>query len=39
MVLALLYSVSSLTPGIINKFYWDKVMNSNAYGFVIKKSK
>ena len=37
MVLALLYSVSSLTPGIINKIYWDKVMNSNTYGFTLSK--
>ncbi len=37
MVFALLYSVSSLTPGIINKFYWDKVMNNKTYGFTLSK--
>tara|TARA_B100000902_G_scaffold164305_1_gene159331 strand:- start:2225 stop:4018 length:1794 start_codon:yes stop_codon:yes gene_type:complete len=33
MVIALLYSVYTLTPGIINKFYWSKVMNNNTFGY------
>ena len=37
MVLALLYSVSTLTPGIINKYYWNKVMNSKTNGFTLSK--
>ena len=37
MLLALFYSVFTLTPGIINKFYWDKVMKNNAYGYTLSK--
>ena len=37
MVLALLYSVSTLTPGIINKYYWDKVMSSKTNGYRLSK--
>ena len=37
MVLALLYSVSTLTPGIINKYYWNKVMSSKTNGFTLSK--
>ena len=37
MVLALLYSVSTLTPGIMNKNYWNKVMSSKTNGFILSK--